>query len=189
MKPLWITAVALGVMGISSAQTASTPPADTTIATISFNTAVLQTTEAQRSLAALQTKYAPRQSHLEALNTEIEGLQKQAANDATKVSSLNAKEKQLQREAEDLRTEMQTASQEAYGVVAQKLYGYLQEFSSQHGYKAVIERGSDEAPVIWYAAANLDITKAVIDGYNARNANTTSVPNVAKPSAPPQKHL
>ena len=167
------------------AQTVPSSPANG-IVTIAFNTAVLQTNEAQRELSSLQTKFAPRQAHLEALNGEIETLQKQAATDPTKVNSINAKEKQLQREGEDFRTESQTASEQAFQSVAQKVYAFLQEFSSQRGYAAVIERGSDASPVVWYAASNLDITKTVVDAYNARAATSnTAVPNAlsARPGA------
>ena len=161
------------------AQASPSSPANG-IVTIAFNTAVLQTNEAQRELSSLQTKFAPRQAHLEALNGEIEALQKQAATDPTKVNSINAKEKQLQREGEDFRIESQTASEQTFQAVAQKVYAFLQEFSSQHGYTAVIERGSDASPVVWYAAANLDITKTVVDAYNARAATS----NTAMPNAP-----
>jgi outer membrane protein len=190
MNVMWIFVLAIGLVARSSAQAVTAPSTGSGIATISFNAAVLQTAEAKRDMAALQAKYAPRQAHLEALNTEIEGLQKQAANDPTKVSTLNAKEKQLQREGEDFRTESEAASQQAFGVVAEKVYAFLQEYSSQRGYTAVIERGSDQAPVVWYAAANMDITKAVVEGYNARNAAdgtaTPDAPSIRQGAVPPK---
>ena len=181
MKAALFAAVLALFSSACFAQTASSSPTNG-IVTIAFNTAVLQTNEAQRELSSLQTKFAPKQAHLEALNGEIEALQKQAAADPSKVNSINAKEKQLQREGEDFRTKSQTASEQTFQSVAQKVYAFLQEFSSQHGYTAVIERGSDASPVVWYAAANLDITKTVVDAYNARAATSNSaVPNA--PSA------
>jgi outer membrane protein len=181
MKAALFAAVLALFSSACFAQAAPSSPANG-IVTKAFNTAVLQTNEAQRELSSLQAQFAPRQAHLEALNVEIETLQKQAATDPTKVNSINAKEKQLQREGEDFRTESQMASEQTFQAVAQKVYAFLQEFSSQHGYTAVIERGSNASPVVWYAAANLDITKTVVDAYNARAATSnTEVPRA--PSA------
>ena len=50
---------------VSQAQVASNPPAAQHIVTLSFNSAVMQTAEAQRELGALQAKLAPRQAQLQ----------------------------------------------------------------------------------------------------------------------------
>ena len=145
-----------------------------TLATVSFNAVVLQTTEAQKSLASLQTKLAPRQDHLKTLSNEVDTLRKQLAsngglNDAERTSrerSLESSERQLQREADDFKADTQTESEQIFQRVAQKVYAFLQTYSQQHGYTLVIERGSDTNPVVWYAAANTDITDAVLKAYN-----------------------
>ena len=64
--------------------------------------------------------------------------------------------------------------------VAQKVYAFLQTYSQQHGYSAVIERGSDAAPVVWYAAGNLDITDELIKAYNTESPAASA----ALPTAP-----
>lgn len=163
---------------VSQAQVASTPPAGEHIVTLSFNAAVLATAEAQKDLGALQSKLAPRQTQLQSLNSEVEALRKQLADPANKLSdterearerSLETKEKELQRQAEDFRNDSQNESQQVFQKVAQKVYAFLQTYSQQHGYSAVIERGSDAAPVVWYAAGNLDITDELIKAYNAQS--------------------
>ena len=147
------------------------------IVTVSFNAAVLQTAEAQKNLNALEARYAPKQKQLQALNDEIESLRKQLADTggklsdaerATRTRSLEIKEKELQREADDFKSDSQSESQQIFQRVAQKVYAFLQTFSQQHGYTAVIERGSDAYPVVWYAAKNLDITDDLIKAYNAQ---------------------
>jgi outer membrane protein len=152
---------------------------------VSFNTAVLQTAEAQKSLSALQVRYAPKQKQLQALNDEVESLRKQLADTSSNLSdleraaraqSLESKEKQLQREAEDFKTDSQSESEQGFQRVAQKVYAFLQTFSQQHGYSAVIERGSDANPVVWYAASNLDITDELIKAYNAQAEVTPAAP-------------
>ena len=160
------------------------------IVTVSFNAAVLQTAEAQKSIASLQTRFAPKEEQLKTLNAEVETLRKQLtagstwsdAERATREQSLESKEKQLQREAEDFKTDSQTESEQILQKIAQKLYAFLQTYSQQHGYAYVIERGSDANPVVWYAAANLDITGDLIKAYNAQTTTASPIPT-SKPAA------
>src|SRR6201986_2814776 len=89
--------------------------AQSPIVTVSFNAAVLQTAEAQKEMGALQTRFAPRQAGLQALEDEVEALRKQLSDNklsdadrVTRQQSLEQKEKQLQRQAEDFRNDSQT---------------------------------------------------------------------------------
>jgi outer membrane protein len=197
MKPSITVRVFLSVslfVTVSQAQVASNPPAAQHIVTLSFNSAVMQTAEAQRELGALQAKLAPRQAQLQSLNNEVETLRKQLTDTSDKLSdteretrerSLETKEKELQRQAEDFRNDSQNESQQVFQKVAQKVYAFLQTYSQQHGYSAVIERGSDAAPVVWYAAGNLDITDELIKAYNAQSpAGTAALPNAPRGATP-----
>jgi outer membrane protein len=183
----------------ASAQTTQSQPTPPNFVIVNFNAVVLQTSEAQRDLGALQTKFAPREAHLQALNTEVESLRKQLADSGNKLSeadqtsrtqALESKDKQFQREAEDFKSDSQGESQQVFQRVAQKVYTFLQAYSQQHGYAAVIERGSDANPVVWYSATNLDITDQLIKAYNAQSAAATSGPASnparANPSKPSQ---
>jgi outer membrane protein len=195
MTPSIAVRVSLSVLilaTVSQAQVTSNPPAAQHIVTVSFNAAVLQTAEAQRELGALQAKLAPRQAQLQSLNNEVEALRKQLAGDKlsdtereTRERSLETKEKELQRQAEDFRNDSQNESQQVFQRVAQKVYAFLQTYSQQHGYSAVIERGSDAAPVVWYAAGNLDITDELIKAYNAQSsAGPPGLPNAPRSVTP-----
>ncbi|HZD51348.1 MAG TPA: OmpH family outer membrane protein [Silvibacterium sp.] len=172
-----------GMAGFPQAQPAQAQPATKTFVTVNFNAVVLQTAEAQRDLGALQTKFAPRQAQLQALNNEIDSLRKQLTDPAAKLTdaeralrtqTLDSKEKQLQREAEDFRSDSEGESQQVYQRIAQKVYAFLQTYAQQQGYSAVIERGSDASPIVWYAAANMDITDQLIKAYNAQAGTATS---------------
>jgi outer membrane protein len=186
---------------VSQAQVASNQPAGEHIVTLSFNSAVLETAEAQKELGALQAKLAPRQSQLQSLNNDVEALRKQLTGTGEKLSeteretrerALATKEKELQRQAEDFRNDSQNESQQVFQKVAQKVYAFLQAYSQQHGYSAVIERGSDAAPVVWYAAGNLDITNDLIKAYDAQSpAGPAALPNAPRggTSARPEKTM
>jgi outer membrane protein len=157
--------------------TAPAPSTPSNIVVINFNAVVLGTAEAQRSLGALQKKYAPREQELQKLNDDIETTKKSLNDAAAKLTDaernqrlqdLASKEKQLQREAEDFKNDSQAESQQAFQQVAQKVFALMEEFSQQHGYAAVLERGTETAPVVWYTASNVDITDQLIKSYDAR---------------------
>jgi Skp family chaperone for outer membrane proteins len=175
----------LGVTSVAQAQASPSQVKPQNIVTVSFNAAVLQTDEAKKSLSALEARYAPKQKQLQTLNDEVESLRKQLAatnsnlSDAERATlsrSLESKEKELQRQAEDFKSDSQSESEQVFQRVAAKVYAFLQTFSQQHGYSAVIERGSDAYPVVWYAANNLDITNELIKAYNAQAEGASSAP-------------
>jgi Skp family chaperone for outer membrane proteins len=174
-----------GVTSVAHAQASPSQVKPQNIVTVSFNAAVLQTAEAQKSLSALQARFAPKQKQLQVLSDEVESLRKQLADTSSNLSdseraartqSLESKEKQLQREAEDFKSDSQSESERVFQRVATKVYAFLQTFSQQHGFTAVIERGSDAYPVVWYAASNLDITEQLIKAYNAQAEGASSAP-------------
>lgn len=175
----------------SLSQAAGGRPAVQNIVMVSFNDAVLHTAEAQKALSVLQTQYAPRQSQLQTLNGEVEALRKKIDNAgekatdaerATDAAALERKEKQLQRQAEDLRQDSQAESQQVFQRVAQKVFAFLQTYAQQKGYSAVIERGSDASPVVWYVADSLDITDQLIKAYDSQSGAIAPQPRVNPPS-------
>jgi len=164
--------------------------------TVAFNAAVLQTAEAKHVFSDLQAKFGPRQTHLQQLNAQIESLKKQIndsanslneAEKSAKLHTLDVEERQMQREADDFKGDTDSASQQAFQSVAQKLYAFLQDYAKQHAYALVIDRGSDTAPVVWYAAANADITVELIKAYDLKAAampGSRTNPNPQFPPAP-----
>ena len=164
--------------------------------TVAFNAAVLQTAEAKHVFGDLQAKFGPRQTHLQQLNAQIESLKKQIndntaslseAEKSAKLHTLDTDERQMQREADDFKGDTDSASQQAFQSIAQKLYAFLQDYAKQHAYTLVIDRGSDTAPVVWYAATNADITVELIKAYDLKAAATTGSrtnPNSQLPPSP-----
>ena len=159
------------------------------VVTVTFNAAVLQTAEAQQQLATLQTKYAPRQAKLQTLNDQVTTLQKQLeatganlsdAERANREQTLAAKQKELQRDAEDFKSDSQGDEQEVFQGVARKMFAFLQKYAQQHGYPMVVERGNDAQPIVWYAAASLDITADLIKAYDAQSG-VSAAPSAPKP--------
>jgi outer membrane protein len=193
MNPLKKFALALCGAILASASHAQEPlgkPAAQSVVTVSFNDAVLRTGEAQKALAALQAQFAPRQTQLQTLNDEVLALRKRFENireetsDAERAASaltLDRKEKQLQRQIDEYKQDSQAESQRVFQTVAQKFFAFLQAYAQQHKYAVVIDRGTDAAPVVWYAADSMDISEQLIKAYDSQpDAAKRQLP--AKPS-------
>lgn len=192
LASLWVLFMQAAV---AMAQSSTSLPAPAYV-TVAFSAAVVETAEAKHLFSDLQAKFGPRQTHLQQLNAQIEALKKQINDNAAtlneaeksaKMHTLDIEERQMQREADDFKGDTDSASQQAFQAVAQKLYAFLQDYAKQHAYTLVIDRGSDTAPVVWYAAANADITVELIKAYDLKAAATTGSrtnPNSPLPPAP-----
>jgi outer membrane protein len=164
------------------------------IALIAFQQAVIATNEGQRALADIRKKYEPKQTQLEALNTEIDTLKKQLqsapasltdAERAARMKTLDTKQKQLDRDTEDARTAYQADLQDAYGKVAQKVNGVLLNYVQTNGYTLLLDVSSEQSAVMWAAKdPSADITEAVVAAYNASTPSVTA-PAPDAPSAAP----
>ena len=199
MKRSWILALIFcclgqGAPGFVYGQTEQAgAPA---VVALSFSAAVLQTAEAKRDFSALQTKFASRQAHLQALSAEVESLRKQLngssapSSDTEKSASqqsFDLKERQLHREAEDYKADTDSASQQTFQAVAQKVFAFLQQYAKQHAYSIVIDRGSEANPIVWYAAAKLDITEQLIRAYDTQtNSGPPGTEAIPKASSHPE---
>jgi Skp family chaperone for outer membrane proteins len=164
------------------------------IAIISFEQAVIATNEGQRAMQDLQKKYEPKQTQFESLGAEIESLKKQLQaapatlsdqERASRVKSIDTKEKQLNRDLEDTRTAFQTDQQEAYGKVAQKFVLVMNKYVADNGYTILLNVGTEQTPVMWIAESpNTDVSLAVIAAYNTASgvaAPTPSAPSATRP--------
>jgi outer membrane protein len=201
----------------SAAAPANTPatsaaaPSNPKIAVIAFQVAVGQTNEFQRNFADLQKKYDPKRQQLKSLSDEVDNLTKQLqtqgdklsdAERATRAKQIDDKKKQLQRDGEDASNDFQNEMQEMYQGLASKVYDVLSTYAQQHGYTLVLDVAQQQTPVL-YAVDSTNITKPIIDAYNAKSgvpappaqpggaaapaAPTPSAPRPA-PKTPPTSH-
>ena len=180
------------------------PAGPVKIAVIAFQVAVAQTNEGQRNFADLQKKYEPKEAQLKALNDEIENLKKQLqaqgdklsdAERASRAKTIEDKDKQLQRSAEDTRNDFQSEMQELYNTLASKVYDVLAGYAQQQGYTLVLDVAQQQNPVL-YANESSNITKQIIDAYNVKSgvpapppAPASAAPAAPRPAAkPPVAH-
>lgn len=189
----------------SSATPASNPPAASTPATsapaaagpakvgiVNIQDAIVGTNEGKKEFDALQTKFAPRQNELKAMNDEVEGLKKDydAKKDklspdasATQVRTIETKQKTLQRNYDDAQTEFQQAEQEVVNRIGTKMLTVMEKYAKAHGYSVILDVSNPQTPVL-FAAEGTNITKELVDAYNAESPVAPPAP-AAKSSAAP----
>lgn len=157
----------------------SAPSGGLKIATIDMQGAVAATNEGARDFEALNKKFEPRRTELQNLNTEIENLKKQLNTQGDKmneearaslVKSIETKQKSLQRSAEDAQNEYQQQGSEIAQRLLQKMAPIIDKYVKTNGYGLLIDSSSQwpQGPVVM-TTAQMDITKAIIDAYNAQS--------------------
>ncbi len=163
-----------------------------------FQGVVAQTNEGQRNFAEVRKKYEPKQAQLKQQSDEIDSLKKQlqtsgtALSDAERASRLKTiddKEKALQRSGEDAQNDFQQEIQQTYASLAEKVFTSVQSYATQNGYTLVVDASQQQSPVLW-ANPGTDISAAIVQAYNQKSgvpapaASSTTTP--AAPSATPR---
>jgi outer membrane protein len=189
-----VSGLALTAAAQTSPAPAAAPAGPAKIAVVAFQVAVAQTNEGQRNFADLQKKYEPKRAQLKTLSEEVDSLKKQLqaqgdklsdAERASKAKTIDEKEKQLQRQAEDAQNDFQGEIQELYNGLASKVYDVLASYAQQQGYTLVLDVAQQQNPVL-YASDSTNITKPIIDAYNLKSGVPAppAQPAAAAPKGP-----
>jgi outer membrane protein len=163
------------------------------VALIEFEQAAAATNEGARSLQELQAKYEPKKTQLQTLAQEVDSLKKQLqsapatmseSERASRVRTIDTKEKQLQRDGQDASSAYNTDVQEALGKVAKKLGPVVVKYVQQNGYTMLLDNTGQQGglSVLW-TLPGTDISQAVVDAYNTASGVAPPVP-----SAPAATH-
>jgi len=171
------------------------------IAVIAFQVAITNTNEFQRAFLEVQKQYSPKRDALHKLSDEIDALNKELqatdskltdAEKAEKAMTLDAKQKQFDREQQEDQTDFTQAVQELYSTTASKVYDVLSSYAQRHGYTLVLDIASQQTPVM-YAVPTTNITNDITAEYNTKSgvppppAGTPAptMPSAPKPAAKP----
>ena len=150
--------------------------------------AILASNEGRRDLEALDKKFDPKRTELQNLNKEIEDLKKQLSTQGDKmnedargnlVRNLETKQKQMQRSSEDAQNEYQQQQSEVAQRILQKMAPLIDKFAKDNQYTVLMDVSQPwpQGPVLWFGAS-ADVTKQVVDLYNAQSG-------VAAPASAP----
>jgi outer membrane protein len=171
----------------SSAAPATSPAATgpvagatgTRVGTINIEQAIFGTNEGRRDFEALQKKLEPKQNELKAQNDELESLQKQLQTQGDKlneeargtlVKQIETKKKSFDRSVQDAQEDAGNQQNEIAQRVLQKMAPMIVKFAQDNGFGMIVDTTKPwpQSPVLWYHEA-VDITKAVVDGYNLQS--------------------
>jgi outer membrane protein len=180
--------------GISTARAqapAAGSPTGNKVGIVSIQDAIANTNEGKKELEALQQKFAPRNAALQSQSEEVENLKKQlqAQGDKlseeernTRIRSASEKQKNLQRSAEDFQNEVQQAEQEILNRLGKKMLDVMEKYAKDNGYTVVMDVSNPQTPIL-YANPGTNITKNLIDAYNAESpAAPAAKPAATKPA-------
>jgi outer membrane protein len=161
----------------------------TKIAIIQFQQAVLTSQEGQAASATLKTKYDPRKSALEKKQADLEAMQDKlqkggptmTADARAKIQAdIAAGTRILNRDAQDLNTEVQEEEARIMQGMAGKMGEIIKNYATQNGYAIVLDVSSEATPVLWATPAS-NITADIVKLYDQTHpAKAAAPPSSAK---------
>jgi outer membrane protein len=168
----------------------------TKVGAINIEGAIFASNEGRRDLEALQKKFEPKQAELKNQNDELEGLKKQLSTQQDKLNEealanlkkqIESKQKLFDRALQDAQEDFGAQQQEIFGRILQKVAPVVVKYSQENGFGMIIDtsKGWPQGPVM-IAGDGLDITKAVVEIYNAQSGvpAPTGPSTGTKPVAP-----
>jgi outer membrane protein len=165
--------------------------AQTKVATIHVQNAILSTKDGQKAQQELQAKFMPRRQGLEKKQQELQSLQTQMRTGSATLSQaardkltrdIDAGTKALQRESEDFGAEVQQEEGRLMNELGQKMMSIISKFAAQRSISVVLDVSNPQSPVLWADAA-IDITNDVVKQYDESNA-AAAAPPATPPPAP-----
>jgi Skp family chaperone for outer membrane proteins len=149
----------------------------TKVGIVNIQAAIVNSNEGQRDFETLQKKF----------NTQGDKLNDEARGDLLK--QIDAKKKTLQRNYEDANTDIQAQQNEIANRIGQKLVEVLDKYAKANNFTLILDVSGQTSPVLW-ADSSVEITKAVVEAYNAQSGvaapakTAVTKPAVPAPAAP-----
>lgn len=168
------------------------PAGPAKVAIIMFQPAVAQTNEGQRAFTELRKKFEPKQAQIKQQSDEIDSLKKQLQTSgatlsdterASRLKTIDDKEKALQRTGEDAQNDYQQEVQQTFAQIAEKVFATVQTYATQNGYTLVVDASQQQSPVLW-ANPGTDISAAIVQAYNVKSGVPAPPASATAPSAP-----
>jgi len=190
-----VAAFAQGTAGGGATSAAVPVASPSKVGIINIQQAILATNEGRREFEVLNTKFKPKQDELEKGGKDLDAMRQQLSTQgdkmneearATLVKQIDAKQRALQRSADDAQTDFNAQQQEIAQRILQKLAPVVDKFAKQNGYALLIDDSNPwpQGQVLW-ATDSVDVTKAVVDQFNAQSgvaAPTASAPSSTRPA-------
>ena len=160
--------IRLTLVSASLLAAASAGLAQTKVAIINLQRAVLESAEIKKASAEMEAKYKPRQAEVEKLTKDIQAIQQSLQ--SGKLSALGEqdataqgqrKQRELTRITEDLQADVQREREEILSKSAQKMQDVVKKLAEEKGIDVVV----DIANTVYFKPA-LEITTESIAAYD-----------------------
>ncbi len=184
---------ATGSAASTAAPVGANTPGGVKVGIIDIQQAIVGTNEGARDFEALQKKFEPKRNELSGLNVEIEGLKKQLNTQGDKmneearaglVKQIESKQKVLQRSGEDAQNDYQQQQNEIAQRILQKMAPVIDKYAKANGYGLLFDSSNPwpQGPLLW-ATSGVDLTKVIVDAYNAQSGVTAPPRPAGAPAA------
>ena len=190
--PVLMLAFALSAVAQNGAAAPATAAGPSKVGIINIQGAIVTTNEGQRDFQALQKKFDPKRTELEALGKDVDELKKRMSaqqdklNDETRAQlarEIDSKQKTLQRNYEDAQNDLQAQQNEIANRIGQKMMDVLDKYAKANNYTVIVDVSAQGSPVLW-ASEGSDLTQAIVDAYNTQSG-VPAQPKPAGAGAPP----
>ena len=156
------------------ARAGSAPAADMLrIGVVDMQAVITQSARGQKARAQLQAETEGKQKDMSSREEEARKLQAELERQKAVLSpaALREKEEAIQRRvreirrlAEDGNRDLQKREAELVGEIQREVLQVITEFGKEKGYLVVLERSAG----VWYVGERADLTKDILDRYNAK---------------------
>jgi Skp family chaperone for outer membrane proteins len=165
----------------------------TKVGAINIEQAIFATNEGQRDFQALSKKLQPKQAQLKTMSDELDSLKKQlntqgdTMNEMARgdlVKEIEEKQKEFDRSRQDAQDDFQSQENDIAQKILQKMAPIIMKYATGHGFGLIMDTSNPwpQGPVLW-SGQSLDITKPVVDAYNAESGVPAPTASTA-PSRP-----
>jgi len=160
-------------LGFASPAEAAQAAETVRIGVVDMQAVITQSARGQKARAQLQTETEAKQKDMNAREEEVRKLQAEMERQKAVLSpaALREKEETIQRKirdvrrlAEDGQRDLNKREGELVGDIQREVVQLVTEYGKEKGYSVVLERSAG----VWYVGERADVTKDIIDRYNAK---------------------
>jgi len=153
---------------------AAPAPESVRVGAVDMQAVILQSAKGQRAQATLKAEFESKQKDLNAHEEEIRKLQADLERQKAVLSqaALREKEESIQRKirdirrtGEDMQRDMQKREAELVGEIQRDIMQVIADYGKEKGYNIILERGTG---AVWFVSERADLTKDIIERYNAK---------------------
>ena len=189
------TAAPMGASTPAGASPVATGPG-TKIGTINIEQAIVQTNEGHRDFEDLAKKLEPKRTQLTSQNDELEALKKQLNAQGDKLSpealetlrkQIETKQKSLERAGQDYQEDVGNQQNDIAQRILQKMAPMIVKYAQENAFGMIVDTSKPwpQSPVLWYDGEKIDVTKPVVDAYNAQSTVPAPAAGSPKPATRP----